>query len=350
MENLIEESEEELQMEGEEDNDSDSEDNEAWPINSKEEKIFWNKVLIPNLIYLPSYCPKCKRNTFSINEAQKVDIINPYFLRCSNKSCRYKSSMRTYSILKFVKRIPASIVYAIIKMFIIEKKCAKDIQKTLKRNIHASPNYNTIKKLLKIIRQCFFEYIKYSYKFKQIVGPPKKNRTVAIDETLIMHEQQKQIWLVGGIDTTTKAIRLDIVPERNSINLKYFIENHIEPGTNISHYSWPGYSFPNDNDSVWTHEVHIHGGGDFGYGAHSTSHIEQFWGQLKSIIKKNYSIFPKTGFVYYVQEAEFRYMISKLEDNKLEKKIWKLFKDVYDLCNFDFMTEEEIIDNNNYDI
>lgn len=48
------------------------------------------------------------------------------------------------------------------------------------------------------------------------------NRTVAIDETLIMHEGQRQVWLVGGIDTTTKYVRLDIVPERNSINLKKF--------------------------------------------------------------------------------------------------------------------------------
>ena len=258
--------------------------------------------------------------------------------------------MRYYSIIKFAKRIPASIVYTIIKLFIIEKKCAKDIEKTIKRNIHISPNYNTITKFLKKIRQCISEYIKYNYKIKQIGASPENNRTVAIDETLIMHEGQKQIWLVGGIDTTTKAVRLDIVPQRNSINLKKFVRNHIEPGTNISHDGWSGYQFLDDDESVWTHEVHIHGGGDFGYGTHSTSHIEQFWGQLKSIIKKIYSIFPKTGFIYYVREAEFRYMISKLDESKIEKKMWKVFKMVYDICDFDFMSEEEILDNNNYDI
>ena len=36
---------------------------------------------------------------------------------------------------------------------------------------------------------------------------------------------------------------------------------------------------------IMDHEVHIHGR-YFGNGAHSTSHIELFWGQLKSIIKK----------------------------------------------------------------
>lgn len=104
-----------------------------------------------------------------------------------------------------------------------------------------------------------------------------------------MHEGQKQIWLVGGIYMMSKTVRLyiDIVPERNSINLKYFVENHIEPGNNISHKGWPRYSFLNDNDSIWTHEVHIHGGCYFGYGAHSKSHIEQYWGEIKIYNKNN---------------------------------------------------------------
>ena len=109
MENLIEDSEGDSIFEGEVDNDSDNEQEGEWPINSIDEKIFWNKILIPNLIYLPKYCPRYKRNTFSINENQKENILNPYFLRCSNKSCRYKRSMRYYSIIKFAKRIPASI-------------------------------------------------------------------------------------------------------------------------------------------------------------------------------------------------------------------------------------------------
>ena len=30
--------------------------------------------------------------------------------------------------------------------------------------------------------------------------------------------------------------------------------------------------------------------------------------------------------------------------------MWKLFKTVYDICDLDFMTKDEILDNNNYDI
>jgi hypothetical protein len=184
--------------------------------------------------------------------------------------------MREFSILKFIKRIPALIVYQILMMFIIEKKCAKDIQKSLKRKFNNLLNYKTILKFLKSIRQCIAEYIKHCYKLNQIGGAPEMNRNITIDKTLILHEGQKQIWLFGGIDMTIKAICLDVVPERNTINLKYFIKKHIEPGSNITHDGWSGYTFLNDENSVWTYETHIHGAGDFGYGPHSTSHIEQF--------------------------------------------------------------------------
>ena len=124
---------------------------------------------------------------------------------------------------------------------------------------------------------------------------------MALDETLIIHENNKQIWLAGFIDTATKAVRIDIIPSRTSQNIEIFVRNHILPGTHIAHDGWAGYSFLDDDDvSVWTHETHTHAVGDFGYGLNSTSHIEQFWGQLKAIIKKVYYIIPKKDFIYYI--------------------------------------------------
>ena len=70
-----------------------------------------------------------------------------------------------------------------------------------------------------------------------------EERTVSLDETLIMHEGGTQIWLVGAIDTTNKAIRLDIMSSRTSENLKIFVQNNIIPGTNIRHDRWAGYNF-----------------------------------------------------------------------------------------------------------
>ena len=121
------------------------------------------------------------------------------------------------------------------------------------------------------------EFFKYNYKNIQIGGEPEEERTVAIDETLINHQDGKQIWLVGGIDTTTKNVRSDAISERNSNNLKIFVFNHINPGTNITHDGWSGYNFLDGDDSVWTHEVLNHGHGDFSHGLSSTTYIEQYW-------------------------------------------------------------------------
>ena len=58
----------------------------------------------------------------------------------------------------------------------------------------------------------------------------------------------KQKWVVGAIDVTTKEIRLDVIYERNMSNLNIFIQNHIEPGSNIIHDGWKRCRFlENDN-------------------------------------------------------------------------------------------------------
>ena len=193
------------------------------------------------------------------------------------------------------------------------------------------------------------EYIKYNYKIKQTEDSPELERIIALDETLIIHEAHTQIWIVGGIDTTSKALRLDIIPERNATNLAIFVKNHIEPGSNITYDGWRGYSFLNNDISFWTHEIHIHGNRQFGYGLHLKSHIEQIWGQIKQIIKKIYTIFPKVGYIYYIHEAQFRIALGKKVIDAQQKFIIKLLKNVYEICNYEFSSEEEIKDFNNYD-
>ena len=43
------------------------------------------------------------------------------------------------------------------------------------------------------IRKIITEYIKYSYKVVQIWGEPSKEKTVALEETLISHDNDQQI-------------------------------------------------------------------------------------------------------------------------------------------------------------
>ena len=118
-------------------------------------------------------------------------------------------------------------------------------------------------KIVSNIRYVIAEYLKFKYKLRQIGGDPEENITVAIEESLITHGNGNQVWLCRATDTRHKHIRLDVLPARNSDNLKTFVKNHITRGSNITHEGWFGCSFSDDEDSVWTHEPRKHGHGDF---------------------------------------------------------------------------------------
>ena len=56
--------------------------------------------------------------------------------------------------------------------------------------------------------------------------------------------------------------RFDYILERNTINLFKFVNNHIEAESYMIHDGWSGYSFLDNDDSAWTDEMHLKGGGD----------------------------------------------------------------------------------------
>jgi hypothetical protein len=87
----------------------------------------------------------------------------------------------------------------------------------------------------------------------------------------------------------------------------------------------------------YSRSVHIHGGGDFGIGITSTSHIESIWSQLKSILKKIYYVIPSKNFFYFLKEAEWRV---KNKNKHLDNKISEFFdnwKFISDFDNNDFI-------------
>ena len=73
-------------------------------------------------------------------------------------------------------------------------------------------------------------------------------------------------------------------------------------------------------------------------------------GTLKNKITKIYNCIPADNFILFLREAEFRYHLSKLDDDKKEKTIIDVFEYLYKTANFDFYDLEELIDNNDYDI
>ena len=178
--------------------------------------------------------------------------------------------MPTYSFFKLHKTIPASVIHYIIYQFIVIKSNALQIQKNIKLKYGKSPPYITITKILLNLRRVIADHLKYKYKIKQIGGDQDKKITIAIDESLWMHINNKKMWLIGAIEAKSRKMRCDFLDERTMENLKTFVNNHILPGTHITTDGFPAYSFLDDPDeSVWTHEVHIHGWGDFGSENHA---------------------------------------------------------------------------------
>ena len=120
------------------------------------------------------------------------------------------------------------------------------------------------------------------YKIEQI-SQEKGNDSLSIDESLFVHLENKQIWVVGIINNRTRDIKkivTEFIPKGNTI---------LTDGALC--YLW--MDDPNN------------GYGDFGYALDSTSHIESLWANLKSLIKSIYSIIPSENISFFLREAEF---------------------------------------------
>ena len=95
------------------------------------------------------------------------------------------------------------------------------------------------------------------------------------------------------------------------------------------------------NNEDYIHDIHLHGGGDLGYGLNSTSHIESICGQKKAIIKNIYYIIPNKHILLFLREAEFRL---KNKSKNLESKITQFFA-CFDLVSG--MSEDDLYYENN---
>ena len=64
------------------------------------------------------------------------------------------------------------------------KKNDKEIEASLNEKFQCIPNYRTILKILDFLRHIIAEYLKYSYKLKQIGGDSNENRIVLLMKVL----------------------------------------------------------------------------------------------------------------------------------------------------------------------
>ena len=99
-------------------------------------------------------------------------------------------------------------------------------------------------------------------------------------------------------------------------------------------------------------DVHFHGGGDFGFGLHSTSTIESLWHAIKVKMQTTYRTIPSLNFVSYCREDEWKY-INK--DKSYQEKIEEFFdcvKFLNDVCDVkleknEFLSDSDVNDDSN---
>ena len=259
-----------------------------------------------------------------------------------------KTTLRKYSLFSLNPKYPASVICWIIYQFFIPKTNATP--ELIKNKFKNHSSLKTIYDILFKIQKIIADYLKYIYRAKQIGGPPEKKHYCSSWWKFVVHDtNNQQIWIVGAKETLSNKFRLDIINTRNSDNLKIFVENHIEPGTKIVTDGLAGYTFLDDSEnSVYEHEIHNHGAGDFGFGISSTSHIENLWANIKNQIKSIYNKIPNKNFIYFLWEAEFRLILSKKKNEDKLNYFKNCVKIVFQLHEFDFYPEEELIDFDNY--
>ena len=180
-----------------------------------------------------------------------------------------------------------------------------------------------ITKILLWLRNALAHYIKDIYRFHKL-GKKVGGSCISIDESYFIDDNGKKIWIIGTKNNITSKLRLDVYYSRNENDCKIFILNHIKPKNIIITDGWSSYQFLDDPNFENEHEVHVHGPSiNFGFGSHSTSHIEGIWGTIKEYIKKIYNYIPCKNFIFYLREAEFRSMIHDLNPGeKRKKKYW----------------------------
>ena len=102
-------------------------------INIIKERKFWYLYIIKMLIDIPQICPLCGRN--KINLYDNENIYNPVIARCTYNKFRKIIYLRQGTILDHYSKVPASVFFYVINLWIIYEKNGVQIHKFLSENL-----------------------------------------------------------------------------------------------------------------------------------------------------------------------------------------------------------------------
>ena len=289
--------------------------NNKWNISLNSERSFWKNYLIGIFIIIPNICEKCKKG--HINLRNNESIINPLLGKCSYYKCNKEYFLRSKTIFEYNRNIPASVLYTILKLWLIDEFNVKKITNKLE-NIYNVNKIDSrfIYKFIQNNRIIISNYLRTVYALDPLAY---KNafQHIPTDESLFTHTNGEQTWVVGLINSETNQIRLEIVKNRDTETLKSIITKYVGVGNYIVTDAWNGYSFLSSPNSGYFHHIYNHGAGLFGSGADSTSRIESVWSELKMLLKKIYVSIRPQHFLYFLKEVEYRRSLKGL--NELDK-------------------------------
>ena len=97
--------------------DESLEEENKWGLNFKTVKTLWADIILKKYCYKPDICQTCFKGNFALKESKDANIINPYYLRCNNKSCRKRVNLRAFSFLVNLRYTPASVTFEILYKF-----------------------------------------------------------------------------------------------------------------------------------------------------------------------------------------------------------------------------------------
>ena len=201
--------------------------NNITDINIENERIFWYKFVLVAIITIPITCPLCHKGT--INLQNNPTINNPIIGRCSWNHCRKIIYLREKTFLSYFPRTPASVIFKIINLWLVDKDNTSTITSKLNyqlNNYHITRQH--VLEILNISRYYIATYLKHVYIIESI-SESNKNESFSIDESHFLNKNSDAIWVIGAINNSTKKFRLEISTIRNEAILKKFISLHIKP-------------------------------------------------------------------------------------------------------------------------
>ena len=177
---------------------------------------------------MTEYCLRCNSRVYTYEN--NIEL-NPYIGRYSSNKCRKYIFIRHNTFYYFFLK----------NSYINYKKYYRTILKRGKiwswnlfyqKNKIYPISQKHVNHILEHMRLVLAYYIKDCYAFEHI-AEENHNASISIEEYLLTHENNSQVWVVGMINNITRKIRLEIVEDRSRATMEKIINIHIAKGNNI---------------------------------------------------------------------------------------------------------------------